>query len=351
MPSVTLPQELIDHILDLLAQTYSDTLHYSLESRTRTLSACTQVSRAWLPRSSRHLFYRIWLRNSSYSSFIGDVQESPRLSQHVARVVVRVGPTGMTKRLQETLSALPNLRELEYWDLQWRAPNQSDIPLLLGFPQRIRDRLARLTVSFAAALDDTARYLWELNPEVPLLDQYRERESSCVVECPTLESGPVGIILQSMFASDAQAANAVLYHVGCDVQHIELRSLTTMTTDVNEMIALHHCKKLKSISMQVDDPQIFVWLSDSVVRNLPTHLRRVNVVFNQPRALGVVEENAAWEAFIKGLQRCDALEAVEFFEVCRDVGEKEKDEMLRRRETALLRNFPSQLATIVTCWP
>lgn len=98
--------------------------------------------------------------------------------------------------------------------------------------------------------------------------------------------------------------------------------------------------------------QVFGWLSHSVLRNLPAHLRRVSVTFSQPRALQVFEEeDAAWEAFLKALQRCDALVAVEFLELCRDVRDDEKDEMLQKRETALLDKFSSQLATIVTCRP
>ncbi|GJE95330.1 hypothetical protein PsYK624_115140 [Phanerochaete sordida] len=101
----SLPQELVDHIIDLCADDK------------RTARSLALTCHAWTHRSSAHLLRAVSILTTQLAAFLADAARAPRLGTHVAELVVsqpRHGHDGvdLTPAVPALLRALPGLRSL-----------------------------------------------------------------------------------------------------------------------------------------------------------------------------------------------------------------------------------------------
>ncbi|GJE95340.1 hypothetical protein PsYK624_115240 [Phanerochaete sordida] len=110
MPSTahTLPQELADHIIDLVSTTSRPA------SSSKDLVNCTLVCRAWMLRASRHLLRRVSLLGLQFPAFLALVQRSERFQTSVEDLCI-LGAVDITQHWDALLTALPKLAALELW--------------------------------------------------------------------------------------------------------------------------------------------------------------------------------------------------------------------------------------------
>lgn len=74
---VTLPIEVIEHIIDMCSVRDHSTKHTTellVEDPRKTLMACALICRAWLPRSRHNLFRRVELSESPSSYGVPNVE-------------------------------------------------------------------------------------------------------------------------------------------------------------------------------------------------------------------------------------------------------------------------------------
>ena len=137
-----LAQELIDRIIDLLAEPKS-----SHSTAKRALASCTLVAHGWLPRSSMHIFERVTIRPEALERFFDDLDACYRVVENVTDLTLisgsdtGVGGVPVLMRLRP-----PRLRCIVY---QQHLPllKHADVDLRLsdaGTLTTERYRLARL---------------------------------------------------------------------------------------------------------------------------------------------------------------------------------------------------------------
>lgn len=117
----TLPQELADHIIDLLSPNPTHTFNRD------DLVSCTLVCRAWLPRASRHLLKHIEVLALKFPAFLRFVQSSERFRAYTEELIV-LGAVDMSPHWDVVLSALPQLCSLELWSNLLPRDNFTPLP-------------------------------------------------------------------------------------------------------------------------------------------------------------------------------------------------------------------------------
>ncbi|GJE95327.1 hypothetical protein PsYK624_115110 [Phanerochaete sordida] len=348
MSCAALPQELIDHVLDMLDATFVDVQSkYGPVPRSRVLAHCTLVARAWLPRSSHHLLSTIWLANWRYPQFIVAAQASPRLARYVTALVLRQGPHADADILEDLLEALPQLRTLEHWGAAgWCKFLQDEGPWMDNLPEHLLARIMRLMVTLNTALV-VGRTVWDFRPEHALSDRSLDEER-----------GLPALVLREAWddTKDLSHANAILYHTGFIWRSLELRNFAfTGKGSDPPLDALDHCGQLESVTLHVDTPPEFTWASWYLMKHIPSHVRRVAVVFAKPDAVGALRgiKNAGtnWEQFARGLDGCIGLEHLEFRGLCSELTGREASARLEERRAELLCTLPEHLAEVTTCRP
>lgn len=116
-PFSRLPQELLDHIIDLLIEGYTNE-----HDRRQALLKYTFVSKAWLSRCSKYILRRVFLTNAVLDLFTSAAKHSERLTLNASEVilydwVLDMKPSKAAKRLDEFLRAM---KHLQYLELFWR---------------------------------------------------------------------------------------------------------------------------------------------------------------------------------------------------------------------------------------
>ena len=66
MMAIEFPQEIVDEIVDHLADDKA--------TRAATLQDCSLISSHWLHRSQKHLFYKMWFTDTSFSKWCEDIR-------------------------------------------------------------------------------------------------------------------------------------------------------------------------------------------------------------------------------------------------------------------------------------
>ena len=118
-PRPAIPTEVVERIIDIVAEPVDRADGVGLKARADTLHACTLVAQSWMPRSRVHL-YRDVVLSSDWRTrrFLNSLTQSPPLGQYVE--ILRVWPRNddeMTcgwifKALSTLPPLLPHLREL-----------------------------------------------------------------------------------------------------------------------------------------------------------------------------------------------------------------------------------------------
>ncbi|GJE95328.1 hypothetical protein PsYK624_115120 [Phanerochaete sordida] len=351
MPIPVLAQDVIDHILDVVGgshPTRNSPSYTGLSEQALDLSACTLVSRAWLPHSSRLLLNHIFLENEACTEFIAAVQASPRLSQAITSFRVHSGNISIHDFFDEILDALPNLRVLVCVERHRFA--FGDVSTTLWIQRISPNTRARLdSLSFSSFYPS---FRWELKSRRCVEDERRMRlfaEGASAPEKPSLSA-----VLIDKVVFGTHVANALLYHIGCEVLCLELKDYQPSR---GSALALRYCPRLESITL---GPPSFEDYYDDVMQSLPAQLRRVIVVFDPfmgdyiiPRPRKYAFASVDWRAFAGHVQRCKSLEIVALVGLCLDVGRGAagRERLFEERRAALLAHFPAEVAAIVRCWP
>lgn len=106
--TAVLPQEVVDHIIDCVAEGPTGRLYKA------TLSSCTLVSRRWVARSSRCLLRNAEVGVLDIQAFLSAAKASERMSSYIQSLVVN-GALDIMPLLDDFFDALPLLRSLELW--------------------------------------------------------------------------------------------------------------------------------------------------------------------------------------------------------------------------------------------
>lgn len=116
---MTVPQEIADRIIDILAEppgpTTDSPSHSLLRPRWQcsTLAACTLVCKAWLPRSSQHLFRALTLSDAAAIRFADIAERTPRIARNTHTLFLRWRTQEFDGDvLRAVLAQLPALVEL-----------------------------------------------------------------------------------------------------------------------------------------------------------------------------------------------------------------------------------------------
>ncbi|TFK82724.1 hypothetical protein K466DRAFT_666311 [Polyporus arcularius HHB13444] len=174
MSFLTLPPELTDYIISFL------------RNDRRTLCACTQVCKGWLPASRAYLFDTIRFKiPHSYTVFVEQVLGSRSMLPYLALIhgIAIVGPDGFLnqyladKFMRDVHGNLPNLRILRISYVDWGHLTTSDtwkyldVNMTSPFPQ-----LTKLAINHAVLPSD--RVLTRLLVSLPCLTNLSLRSLS-----------------------------------------------------------------------------------------------------------------------------------------------------------------------------
>lgn len=98
--TAVLPQEVVDHIIDCVAEGPTGRLYKA------TLSSCTLVSRRWVARSSRCLLRNAEVGVLDIQAFLSAAKASERMSSYIQSLVVN-GALDIMPLLDDFFDALP----------------------------------------------------------------------------------------------------------------------------------------------------------------------------------------------------------------------------------------------------
>ena len=119
-----IPTEVVERIIDMVAELLDRFNRERLETRARSLNACALVGWSWVPRSRLHLFRDVRLSSDwSTRRFLNSLAQSPALGQYIE--ILRVWPRNEDERscgwILKALSTLPpllpHLREVVFCEL------------------------------------------------------------------------------------------------------------------------------------------------------------------------------------------------------------------------------------------
>ncbi|KAK7677178.1 hypothetical protein QCA50_019887 [Cerrena zonata] len=132
-----LPLELCEHVIDTLAEGLPDTK--------RDLSACALTCRTWLPRTRRHAFREITLRNKNRLRAVASLRSNPSLGLLVRKCTLALEDPGRAYFLREPLSCsitslllicishFPNMHSLSLYFWAGLSREHSDICKLCAY--------------------------------------------------------------------------------------------------------------------------------------------------------------------------------------------------------------------------
>ena len=119
-----IPTEVVERIIDMVAELVDEIYWEDLEERSHILHACSLVGRAWVPRSRLHLFRDVLLSSDwNTRRFLDSLARCQALGQYVE--TIQIWPRNRDERacgwIFKTLSSLPlllpHLCELAFCDL------------------------------------------------------------------------------------------------------------------------------------------------------------------------------------------------------------------------------------------
>ena len=119
-----IPTEVVERIIDMVAELVDEIYWEDLEERSHILHACSLVGRAWVPRSRLHLFRDVLLSSDwNTRRFLDSLARCQALGQYVE--ILRVLPSNedemscgwMFKALSTLPPSVPHLRELVFGQL------------------------------------------------------------------------------------------------------------------------------------------------------------------------------------------------------------------------------------------
>ncbi|EKM53917.1 uncharacterized protein PHACADRAFT_209758 [Phanerochaete carnosa HHB-10118-sp] len=347
-----LAQELVDHIIDTIADTPNR--RFTTE---RTLATCTLVARAWLPRSSTHLFERIALRPDDLEQFFSALETCHRLVANVAELELTSGPyAGLESVAALLLLRPPRLRRIVYQDYLLLSGGRGDIHLKHArVPMPVVDsrRLTHLKLQSvdAFALSQLLAHFDDLDT-LELDPQHRYPFYRACAESPW--PIPPHLRVRKFILADVAAASALGYvrvlraHLSPSALKImafkgfcadkdgpyvngALRDLSRGAEDLSlcfydkditidpesassskyHMAALEGCSNVQRISISfIDCRQQFPWACESILPYLSLSIRRLILLLCGPADLRRLV-HARMDTFERSLAKCDKLEALE----------------------------------------
>ena len=123
-PRPAIPTEVVEQIIDMVAEVKHRFDKEEVELRTYSLYACSLVARSWVPRSRLHLFPFVELSSDRKTRrFLNSLAQSPALGQFVETLQIRPHDEDertcgwIFKALTTLPPLLPNLRELVLCEL------------------------------------------------------------------------------------------------------------------------------------------------------------------------------------------------------------------------------------------
>ncbi|EKM53901.1 uncharacterized protein PHACADRAFT_257389 [Phanerochaete carnosa HHB-10118-sp] len=317
MASGTLPQELADHIIDLLSAIPTPT------SDRNDLVNCTLVSKAWLPRTSRRLLKHIEVLALKFPAFLRFAQSSERFRAYTEELVV-LGTTDMSPHWTIMLSALPQLCSLELWSnllpgnkfkplpdsalarhhhlakLKIHCAELDAVPILLLPFDRVDTLELRSLIHYADDPSDwhsTTGGAAQVPNAIPLKVGRLILENCCKHNALSLLRTilrPTAVFANGFDREEAASLSAFLQHAGQDVEHINL--LPTQDDDASggdarnwnsrglvDLAVLAVCPKLTSITLDLVD--VF-WAQDlcrEVLRHMPKGISRLRIILTDDR--------------------------------------------------------------------
>ena len=119
-----IPTEVVERIIDMVAELYDRFEWEETEMRTYSLYACSLVARSWVPRSRLHLYPFVELSSDRKTRrFLNSLAQSPALGQFVETLQIRphdkdeMGCGWIFKALSTLPRLLHHLRELALCEL------------------------------------------------------------------------------------------------------------------------------------------------------------------------------------------------------------------------------------------
>ena len=123
-PRPAIPTEVVEQIIDMVAEVKHRFDKEEVELRTYSLYACSLVARSWVPRSRLHLYPFVELSSDRKTRrFLNSLAQSPALGQFVETLQIRPHNEDertcgwIFKALTTLPPLLPNLRELVLCEL------------------------------------------------------------------------------------------------------------------------------------------------------------------------------------------------------------------------------------------
>ena len=123
-PRSAIPTEVVEQVIDMVAEGQDRFFWRAVEMRTHSLYACSLVARSWVPRSRLHLYPFVELSSDRKTRrFLNSLAQSPALGQFVETLQIRPHDEDertcgwIFKALTTLPPLLPNLRELVLCEL------------------------------------------------------------------------------------------------------------------------------------------------------------------------------------------------------------------------------------------
>ena len=123
-PGPAIPTEVVEQIIDMVAEVELRFNKEDVQLRTYSLYACSLVARSWVPRSRLHLYPFVELSSDRKTRrFMNSLAQSPALGQFVETLQIRPHNEDertcgwIFKALTTLPPLLPNLRELAFCEL------------------------------------------------------------------------------------------------------------------------------------------------------------------------------------------------------------------------------------------
>ena len=120
-PRPAIPTEVVERIIDMIAELVHGLDRGEVEKRIHSLHACALVGRSWVPRSRIHLFRDVLLGSDQISRrFLNSLAQSPALGKYVETLQIRprdyddMSCGWIFKVLSSLPPLLPHLRELVF---------------------------------------------------------------------------------------------------------------------------------------------------------------------------------------------------------------------------------------------
>ncbi|KIP04120.1 hypothetical protein PHLGIDRAFT_129731, partial [Phlebiopsis gigantea 11061_1 CR5-6] len=339
----TLPQELIDSIVDFLVCTCP----FERDRRTEARN-CSLISKAWVFRCSQYLLRRIYIdaTHLSFASILATIKASERLPLFAIEVSIRGLDTETTVATQQWLRELLEVFKVaKRIELSWRdgkSPGRASYRLLkpLSPSASLHLSLLVLEAPTAGTLMQALRAFksigtLEINLKKALESPsvwrsrrtYTGRETlEAAVEAGTMSRvyDHLSLSLDIFQPSQLLFAMDILRLLGGDVKSLKFRAhgsigLNTPSLQIEafpniDLLYLAQRTALHSIDLVIGNVLVFRWLHARFMPHLPRELRHLSIWLHPSNRSTLLAED--WSNLSAALERSKRVPTIEVSPLC-----------------------------------